>query len=95
MTFNNLDFLGRDCKQNKHHECVDRWHGLGLQIYCHCDCHKKDDTAPARDDVKTSEIWDSQLVKGIRRRHDNTTNIAEYEEEMLSHQSHTDTRDDL
>jgi hypothetical protein len=39
ITSNSLDFLSRDCKSNKHHECIGRWDGLGLEIYCYCSCH--------------------------------------------------------
>ena len=41
MTSNNTDFLGRDCKSNNHYGCAGIWNGLGLEIYCYCDCHSK------------------------------------------------------
>jgi hypothetical protein len=36
-----LDFLGKDCKNNCHNLCARQWKGLGFQIICNCECHKK------------------------------------------------------
>jgi hypothetical protein len=36
-----IDFLSRDCKDKKHFGYVGKWHGLGLEIFCYCDCHNK------------------------------------------------------
>jgi hypothetical protein len=46
LTYNNLDFLSRDCKQDKHHECIGKWYGLGFEVICKCKCgHDKKEMA--------------------------------------------------
>jgi hypothetical protein len=36
-----LDFLGKRCKYNFHTLCDGQWKGLGFQVYCNCECHRK------------------------------------------------------
>lgn len=36
-----VDFLSRECKNDIHSKCQGRWQGLGLEIICSCECHKK------------------------------------------------------
>ena len=31
-----VEFISKDCKDASHHNCVDRWTGLGLKIKCAC-----------------------------------------------------------
>lgn len=38
---NSLDFLGKRCKNNSHNLCDGQWKGLGFQVYCNCECHRK------------------------------------------------------
>jgi hypothetical protein len=40
----NLDFLARECKNDKHSQCDGRWYGLGYEICCSCDCHVRSET---------------------------------------------------
>jgi hypothetical protein len=36
-----LDFLGKRCKNNSHNLCDGQWKGLGFEICCNCECHRK------------------------------------------------------
>jgi hypothetical protein len=36
-----LDFFGKECKKNYHNHCSGHWQGLGFQVYCNCECHRK------------------------------------------------------
>ena len=36
-----LDFRGKDCKNNCHNLCARQWKGLGFQVFCNCECHRK------------------------------------------------------
>ena len=36
-----LDFLGKECKNNCHNLCARQWKGLGFEVTCNCECHKK------------------------------------------------------
>lgn len=36
-----LDFLSKSCKANIHSVCAGRWQGIGLEVYCSCECHGK------------------------------------------------------
>lgn len=36
-----LDFLSKQCKNNKHCECAGKWNGLGIEALCYCNCHKE------------------------------------------------------
>ncbi|MFL6424686.1 MAG: hypothetical protein ACJ71G_19725 [Nitrososphaeraceae archaeon] len=47
MNYNSLDFLSRDCRKNYHNECSGIWHGLGLEVYCYCNCHSKEEKQQA------------------------------------------------
>ncbi len=35
----NLDFLSKECKNNNHGNCNEKWGGLGFQVTCICACH--------------------------------------------------------
>jgi hypothetical protein len=45
VTASKLEFLNRECKNNEHYECAGKWHGLGFEIYCSCNCHHKKEEA--------------------------------------------------
>lgn len=63
-----IDFLSRECKTNKHHECVSKWHGLGLEIYCYCNCHnRKEDVLVEVHRRKTDPINEMQSPVSIVR----------------------------
>ena len=36
-----LDFLGKECKNSCHNLCASQWKGLGFQVFCNCECHRK------------------------------------------------------
>lgn len=36
-----INFISRDCKNDKHNDCCGIWQGLGLEVLCDCKCHKK------------------------------------------------------
>jgi hypothetical protein len=36
-----LDFLNRDCRNDRHLNCRFRWQGLCVEAICNCSCHKE------------------------------------------------------
>lgn len=36
-----IDFKSKSCKQEQHNGCSNKWNGLGFEVICTCDCHKK------------------------------------------------------
>lgn len=40
-----IDFLSKDCRNKVHSLCRVEWEGLGLNVLCECDCHKKNNAA--------------------------------------------------
>jgi hypothetical protein len=37
-----IDFISKQCKDDRHCECSGRWEGLGFEIICGCECkHEK------------------------------------------------------
>lgn len=63
-----IDFHSRECKTNKHHMCISRWHGLGLEIYCNCDCHyKKGDVLVKVHGPETNPINEMQPPISVAR----------------------------
>jgi hypothetical protein len=45
LNYSRLDFLSRDCRNNDHNECSGLWRGLGLEVYCYCGCHSKEEAS--------------------------------------------------
>ena len=57
---NILEFCSKDCKKNIHIQCHKIWNGLGFDIICNCNCHKK----KMLDEVRSlSNITNSPSVK--------------------------------
>ncbi|TLX89586.1 MAG: hypothetical protein E6K97_04930 [Thaumarchaeota archaeon] len=38
---NEIFFLNKYCRDNKHKQCQSSWTGFDFQIFCKCDCHKR------------------------------------------------------
>jgi hypothetical protein len=36
-----LEFCSKDCKNDIHAQCHAIWNGLGFEVICNCNCHKK------------------------------------------------------
>lgn len=39
MSESTLDFLSKNCQQDKHQDCGFKWSGLGFEVVCRCLCH--------------------------------------------------------
>jgi hypothetical protein len=38
---NLVEFLSKQCKNKEHIICCGLWKGLGFEVFCDCECHKK------------------------------------------------------
>jgi hypothetical protein len=36
-----INFISRQCKNSIHKGCCGIWQGLGFEVFCDCECHKK------------------------------------------------------
>lgn len=36
-----IDFKSRQCRENQHTICSNKWRGFGFEVICNCSCHKK------------------------------------------------------
>lgn len=36
-----IEFQSKYCKQKEHNNCSNKWKGLGFEICCNCECHRK------------------------------------------------------
>ena len=40
-SINEISFKSKECKKENHLLCNHQWKGLGFQVYCNCECHRK------------------------------------------------------
>ena len=40
-SINEISFKSKECKKETHLLCNHQWKGLGFQVYCNCECHRK------------------------------------------------------
>ena len=40
-SINEVSFKSKECKNDYHNQCSYQWQGLGFQVYCNCECHRK------------------------------------------------------
>jgi len=40
-SINEISFKSKECKKENHFLCNHQWKGLGFQVYCNCECHRK------------------------------------------------------
>jgi hypothetical protein len=57
-----LDFISKECKNEKHSFCKYQWEGLGFQIICNCECHDKK-IVLGKDEVLPNTIGSIQLSR--------------------------------
>jgi hypothetical protein len=38
-----IEFESKNCKQEQHNNCSNKWIGLGFTVTCICNCHKEID----------------------------------------------------
>ena len=36
-----IDFKSKQCKDDQHSICSNKWNGFGFEVICNCSCHKK------------------------------------------------------
>jgi hypothetical protein len=36
-----IEFQSKNCKQEQHNNCSNKWIGLGFTVTCTCNCHKE------------------------------------------------------
>jgi len=61
-----INFLNKDCKNQKHFLCTGSWQGFNFVFYCECECHiKKNDVADGfqRPDSATSATLTHSLLE--------------------------------
>jgi hypothetical protein len=66
--YHSLDFLGKECKNDCHKLCAHQWKGLGLEVICNCDCHKKivagNDVGYNHNNKKKDCHWTGSVFRG-------------------------------
>lgn len=67
-----IDFISKQCKDDRHCECSGRWEGLGFEIICACKC-KHDKNSQALEQVEepfsnTNYSTPPVSIQGVRSR---------------------------
>jgi hypothetical protein len=57
-----IDFISKQCKDDRHCECSGRWEGLGFEIICTCKC-KHDKNSQALESVAQPVSNPNQIVQ--------------------------------
>jgi hypothetical protein len=62
---NELSFLNKHCSNNQHQLCDGSWTGFDFQIYCKCNCHKKNNGTTERviapNSVETNSLEETKV----------------------------------
>jgi hypothetical protein len=57
-----IEFCSKHCKNNVHSHCHEIWNGLGFEVICNCNCHKKVEMLDENSNL--SNITNSPWVRG-------------------------------
>lgn len=59
-----IDFKSKQCRENQHTVCSNKWNGFGFEVVCNCSCHKKE--LMLDESCSLSNIRNSPLVRNAK-----------------------------